>query len=57
MTGALGGHDPAYLRLLWIVVSLCGLTALAILVVVYRHAKERAEVEQAERVIAEDEAS
>lgn len=57
MTGALGGHDPAYLRLLWIVVSLCGLTALAILVVIYRHAKERAEVEQAERVIAEDEAS
>jgi hypothetical protein len=55
VTGELGGHDPAYLRLLWIVVSLCGLTAIAILVVVYRHAKERAELEQAEQIIAEDE--
>ena len=51
----LGGHDPAYLRLLWIAVSLCGLTALAILVLVYRHAKGRAELERAEQILAEDE--
>ncbi|NVB76836.1 MAG: hypothetical protein HOV81_00440 [Kofleriaceae bacterium] len=55
MTDGLAGHDPAYLRLLWIVVSLCGITAVAILVVVYRHAKDRAELEQAEQILAEDE--
>lgn len=53
MTG-LGGHDPSYLRLIWIVASLCGLAALAILVIVYRHAKDRAELEQAEQVLADD---
>jgi hypothetical protein len=55
MTDALGGHDPAYLRLLWIVVSLCGITALAILVVVYRHARDRADLERAEQILADEE--
>ena len=51
----LGGHDPSYLRLLWIAVSLCGLAALAILVIEYRHAKDRAELDHAEQVLADDE--
>jgi hypothetical protein len=54
VTGSLAGHDPAYLRLLWIVVSLCAITALAILVLVYRHTKDRAELDQAERILADD---
>lgn len=53
MSEALAGHDPAYLRLLWIVVSLCGISALAILVLVYRHVRSYAELEHAEQVIAE----
>jgi hypothetical protein len=49
----LAGHD---VHSLWIVVSLVGIAAVIALIAVYRRAAARCELEQAERVIAEDEA-
>ena len=51
---ALGGHDAAYVRAVWIVASLAGLAVIATLVVVYRRAARRHALEEAERIIAED---
>ena len=49
----LAGHDPTYIRLVWMIASLIGVGVLALLVVAYRRAARRAELEVAERVIAE----
>lgn len=49
----LAGHDPHYVGAIWIVASGFGIAALAALVVIYRRAVRRSELELAERVIAE----
>lgn len=49
----LGGHDPSYIRVVWLVASAIGAMVLVALVVLYRRAGRRAELEVAERVIAE----
>ena len=51
----LAGHDSHYTELLWLVASLIGGAAILVLVLVYRRAAARHEIEEAERVIAEDE--
>jgi cbb3-type cytochrome oxidase subunit 3 len=50
----LANHDAAYIHLVWLIASLVGVTILAVLAVAYRRAAQRAELEHAERVIAED---
>jgi integral membrane sensor domain MASE1 len=52
----LAGHDPAYIRLVWLVASAFGAIVLVALIVVYRRAMRRHELEHAERVIAEHDA-
>lgn len=49
----LAGHDASYVQLVWIIASVFGASALVALAVVYRRAARRAELEHAERVIAE----
>jgi hypothetical protein len=49
----LAGHDAEYIRLVWIVASAIGLGVLLTLLVLYRAASRRAEIEHADRVIAE----
>jgi hypothetical protein len=49
----LGGHDPAYQHVVWIVASAIGIAALVVLAVVYRRARRRDELEEAERILAE----
>jgi hypothetical protein len=49
----LGGHDPHYVQLVWLVASLFGVAAIVTLAVIYRRAARKYEIEQAERVIAE----
>lgn len=53
----LAGHDASYIALVWVVASVVGAAALATLFVVYRRAARRAELEHAERVIAEHDQS
>ena len=53
----LAGHDSEYVRIVWLVASGLGLAVLVALVVVYRRAVRRAELEHAERVIAEHDQS
>jgi hypothetical protein len=53
----LGGHDASYVALVWGIASLFGASALAVLVIVYRRAARRADLEHAERVIAEHDQS
>ena len=53
----LGGHDAEYVRAIWIVASGIGIAVLAALVVVYRRAAARHELERAEQVIAEHDES
>jgi hypothetical protein len=53
----LGGHDASHIALVWVVASLFGAAALAALVVLYRRAARRADLEHAERVIAEHDQS
>lgn len=52
----LAGHDAQYIRLVWLIASAFGAAVLVSLVVVYRRAVRRDELERAERVIAEHEA-
>jgi hypothetical protein len=52
---ALAGHDAEYIRLVWLVASAFGVAAIVALVVIYRRARGRAELEEAERIIREDE--
>ena len=49
----LAGHDAEYIRLVWIIASAIGFGVLLALLVIYRGAARRAEVEHADRVIAE----
>jgi NADH:ubiquinone oxidoreductase subunit K len=53
----LAGHDPSYLRVVWLVASAVGAVALAVLVALYRRARNRADLDEAERVLAEDDES
>lgn len=49
----LAGHDSDYIRVLWLVASAFGVAAVVALALLYRRAIRRAELEVAERVIAE----
>ena len=53
----LAGHDHHYVELVWLIASVFGIAALAVLAIVYRRAARRHELEQAERIIAEHEQS
>lgn len=53
----LGGHDHAYVRVVWLVASAVGVACLVALVTIYRRAFRRHELEQAERNIADDDES
>ena len=53
----LAGHGPDYVRVLWTVVSILGVGVLVALWTLYRGAAKRAELEVAERVIAEHDQS
>lgn len=48
---ALGGHSAEHIRAVWLVAAAFGVAALAALVVIYRRAAARRELEEAERVI------
>ena len=50
----LGGHDADHTQLVWIVASLFGALILAALFYAYRRARSQHELEDAERVIADD---
>jgi hypothetical protein len=50
----LAGHDAGYVRAVWLVASLVGALALAVLVVLYRRLRARADLEEAERILRED---
>lgn len=52
----LAGHDAHYIQLVWLIASAFGAAVLVALVVVYRRALRRDELERAERVIAEHDA-
>jgi hypothetical protein len=49
----LAGHDYQYVQLVWLVASGFGIAAIVALVMIYRRAARRHELEQAERLIAE----
>ncbi len=49
----LAGHDPYYLHVVWGVASLLGIAVLVVLVVTYRRAARRLEIEEVERVITD----
>lgn len=53
----LGGHDPSYVRAVWLVASVFGAVALVVLVVLYRSVRTRAELDEAERILADDDRS
>ena len=53
----LGGHDPAYVRAVWLVCSGVGALALGVLLALYRRARARVELDEAERVLADDDRS
>jgi hypothetical protein len=50
----LAGHDEHYLHAMWTVVSVVGILVAIGLAVVYRRARRRAETEEIERILAED---
>jgi hypothetical protein len=50
----LGGHDEHYIRLVWLIASAIGAAAIIALVVIYRRAARRHELEEAERILADD---
>lgn len=50
---ALGGQTAAHTHLVWLVASALGLVLVASLLVLYRRARATAELEDAERVLAE----
>lgn len=51
---ALGGHSASYTHAVWVVASLIGAALLVALGIVYRRARSAHELEEAERVIAEE---
>jgi len=56
MIGATGlaGHTAQHTHLVWLVASGLGAALLVALAMVYRRARSRRELEEAERVLAED---
>lgn len=54
---SLAGHDPHYLRILWAVASAIGGMICVALGFLFHRAKKRADAEEVERILAEDEAS
>ncbi|MEO8843624.1 MAG: hypothetical protein ABI591_16570 [Kofleriaceae bacterium] len=52
----LAGHDEHYLHAMWTVVSVLGILVAVGLAVLYRRARRRAETEEIERLLAEDDA-
>lgn len=50
----LAGHDPHYVRAVWLVVSVVGALALVVLAMLYRRLRARAELEEVERILSED---
>ena len=48
---ALGGHSAEHIAAVWLVAAAFGVAALGGLVVIYRRAAARRELEEAERVI------
>jgi hypothetical protein len=52
---SLGGHGAGYTQAVWLVASLIGAAVLVVLGLLYRRARAAAEVEEAERIIAEHE--
>jgi hypothetical protein len=51
---ALGGHDAAGRRVLWLTVAAVFVAAVAALVAGYRRLARKVELERAERILAED---
>lgn len=54
---SLAGHSTHYLQVAWTIVSVVGIILGVALAVLYRRAARRAETEEIERILAEDEAS
>ena len=52
----LGGHDPHYIHVVWVIASLFGVAAIVSLAILYRRAARQHEIEEAEQVIAEHDA-
>jgi hypothetical protein len=52
----LAGHDAGYLQAVWLIASGLGAALLVALMAVYRRARSRRDLEEAEAVIAADEA-
>lgn len=50
----LAGHSAAETHLVWLVATAFGAALLLALVVVYRRARARRELEEAERILAEE---
>ena len=50
----LAGHDEHYLHAVWTVVSVVGIVIAIGLAMVYRRARRRAETEEIERILSED---
>jgi NADH:ubiquinone oxidoreductase subunit K len=48
---ALGGHSAEHIAAVWLVAAAAGVVALGVLIVIYRRAAARRELEEAERVI------
>jgi len=53
----LAGHDASYVRAVWLVASAVGAVALGVLVMLYRRARKAADLEEVERVLADDDPS
>jgi hypothetical protein len=49
----LAGHDPTYVRIVWLIACCIGVVSLVVLRVIYRQAKRAHELELAERVISQ----
>jgi hypothetical protein len=49
----LAGHDPSYVRVVWLIACCIGAVSLLVLRVIYRQAIRRHELELAERVISQ----
>jgi hypothetical protein len=49
----LAGHDPHYLHVVWAVATVMGVAVLVALVIAYRRAARRLEIEEVDRVITD----
>jgi hypothetical protein len=48
----LAGHDAEYVRVVWVLACAIGVSVIAGLVIIYRRALRRHELEQAEQMIS-----